>query len=68
MNCGFFSANVSLFSFCPDDLSIGNSVVLNLLTITVLGLICIFTPYSISFMKLGAHVFGVYIFITIISS
>ena len=63
-----FNSSVSIFSFCPDDLSIGESRVLKFPTITMLGLICGFTYRSICSRKLGAPVFGTNVFRIVISS
>lgn len=53
------NANFSLFTFCLDKLSIGESRISKSPTITELGLICDLTSTSTCFMKLDAPVFGV---------
>lgn len=50
---------VFLFLILPDDLSIDESEVLELPTVTVLDLICGFKSNSVSFMELAAPVFAV---------
>jgi hypothetical protein len=49
---------VSLFSFCFNYLSIGESGLLKSLTIIVRGSMCILSFSKVSFMNLGALAFG----------
>ena len=50
---------MSLFSLCFHDLSIAESVVLKSPTITVWGAMCALSFSKVSFMNVGALVFGV---------
>ena len=52
------SFTVSLFSFCFNDLSIGESGVLKSPTIIVWGSMCVLSFSKVSFMNLGALAFG----------
>lgn len=54
----FFNSHA--FSFCADDLSIGDSRVLNLLKITMLCIIWGSRPNSTHLMECGVPVFAVY--------
>jgi hypothetical protein len=49
---------VSLFSFCFNDLSTGESRVLKSPTILVWGSMCVFSFSKVPFMNLGALAFG----------
>jgi hypothetical protein len=53
---------VSLFSFCFNDLSIGESGVLKSPTIIALGSMCALSFSKVSFMNLGALAFGASMF------
>ena len=52
------SFRISLFSFCLDDLSIGESSVLKSPTISVRGSLFDLSTNSVSFMNVGALGFG----------
>ena len=54
------SFTVSLFSFCFHDLSIVESVVLRSLTIIVRGAMYFLSFSRVSFINMGALVFGAY--------
>jgi ABC-type branched-subunit amino acid transport system permease subunit len=49
---------VSLFSFCFNDLYIGESGVLKYSTTVVWGSMCVLSFSKVSFMNLGAVAFG----------
>jgi ABC-type branched-subunit amino acid transport system permease subunit len=52
------SFTVSLFSFCLNDLSIGESGVLKSSTLIVWGSMCVLSFSKVSFMNVGAFAFG----------
>jgi hypothetical protein len=53
---------VTLFSFCFDDLSITESVVLKSPTIILWGVKCALSFSKVSFMNVGALAFGAKVF------
>jgi hypothetical protein len=59
---------VFLFTFCLDDQSTSESVVLKSPTIIVLGSIYAYKSSSVFLMKFGVPTIGVYILTTVISS
>lgn len=53
-----FSASISLFSFYLDDVSVGENGVPKSSTFPVGESVCDFSCSSVSFMNMGALVFG----------
>jgi hypothetical protein len=62
-----FSSRISLLTFCLEDLSIGDRVVLRSPTISVLEFIYVFKSFRVCLMKLGALTLGAYGLIIVIS-
>jgi hypothetical protein len=62
-----FSSRISLFSFCLDDLSIGDGGILKSPTNTVLESIYAFRTIRVCLIKLGALMLGAYKLIIVIS-
>ena len=53
---------ITLFSFCLDNLSFGESWMLNSSTINICGSRCSFSFTNLSFTNMGVLVFGAYMF------
>ena len=61
MFCRYLLGPIFLFSFCLDDVSIGESVVLKSPTINVQGSICDLNCSVVSFTKAYTFVFGAFL-------
>lgn len=55
-----FNSEVSLFFFCPNDLSYGEGGLLESSTMIVTPLVCVFNSLSMLLIKWGTSEFGVY--------